>query len=117
MKYLFFLLILTSSVVYGEPKNTEQVSPKLCLETIYKKNFESAPDGVLKKLNHLLSKCIAETKIKDFTLVNCSCSHPKDIDPCIDKFISSHNFTRDGYYHSVAYHCERMVWSGFVSEK
>jgi len=117
MKYLFFLLIFTSSVVYGEPKNTEHVSPKLCLETIYKKNFESAPDGVSKKLNHLLSKCIAETKIKDFTLVNCSCSHPKDIDPCIDKFISSHNFTRVGYYHSVAYHCERMVWSGFVSEK
>ncbi len=117
MKYLFFLLIFTSSVVYGEPKNTEHVSPKLCLETIYKKNFESAPEGVSKKLNHLLSKCIAETKIKDFTLVNCSCSHPKDIDPCIDKFISSHNFTRVGYYHSVAYHCERMVWSGFVSEK
>ena len=117
MKYLFFLLIFTSSVVYGEPKNTEQVSPKMCLEAIYKKNFESAPDGVSKKLNHLLSKCIAETKIKDFTLVNCSCSHPKDIDPCIDKFISSHNFTRDGYFHSVAYHCERMVWSGFVSEK
>ena len=117
MKYLFFLLIFTSSVVYGEPKNTDKVSPKLCLETIYKKNFESAPDGVSKKLNHLLSKCIAETKIKDFTLVNCSCSHPKDIDPCIDKFISSHNFTRDGYLHSVAYHCERMVWSGFVSER
>ena len=117
MKYLFFLLIFTSSVVYGEPKNTEHVSPKLCLETIYKKNFESVPEGVSKKLNHLLSKCIAETKIKDFTLVNCSCSHPKDIDPCIDKFISSHNFTRVGYYHSVAYHCERMVWSGFVSEK
>ena len=117
MKYLFLLLIFTSSVVYAEPKNTKQDSPKLCLETIYKKNFESAPDGVSKKLNHLLSKCIAETKIKDFTLVNCSCSHPKDIDPCIDKFISSHNFTRVGYYHSVAYHCERMVWSGFVSEK
>jgi hypothetical protein len=117
MKYLFLLLIFTSSVVYAEPKNTKQDSPKLCLETIYKKNFESAPEGVSKKLNHLLSKCIAETKIKDFTLVNCSCSHPKDIDPCIDKFISSHNFTRVGYYHSVAYHCERMVWSGFVSEK
>ena len=117
MKYLFLLLIFTSSVVYAEPKNTKQDSPKLCLETIYKKNFESAPEGVSKKLNHLLSKCIAETKIKDFTLVNCSCSHPKDIDPCIDKFISSHNFTRVGYYHSVAYHCERMVWSGFVSER
>ena len=117
MKYLFLLLIFTSSVVYAEPKNTKQDSPKLCLETIYKKNFESAPEGVSKKLNHLLSKCIAETKIKDFTLVNCSCSHSKDIDPCIDKFISSHNFTRVGYYHSVAYHCERMVWSGFVSEK
>ena len=117
MKLFVLLLIFTSSVVYGEPKNTEHVSPKLCLETIYKKNFESAPEGVSKKLNHLLSKCIAETKIKDFTLVNCSCSHPKDIDPCIDKFISSHNFTRVGYYHSVAYHCERMVWSGFVSEK
>ena len=116
MKYLFLLLIFTSSVVYGEPKNTEQVSPKLCLETIYKKNFESAPDGVLKKLNHLLSKCIAETKIKDFTLIKCSCSKPEDIDPCIDKFISSHNFTRSGYFQAVAYHCERMVWSGFLSD-
>ena len=114
MKHLFLLLIFTSSVVYGEPKNTEQVSPKLCLETIYKKNFESAPDGVLKKLNHLLSKCIAETKIKDFTLVNCSCSHPKDIDPCIDKFTSSHNFTKNEYFHAVAYHCERMLWSGLL---
>lgn len=116
MKHLFLLLIFTSSVVYGEPKNTEQVSPKLCLETIYKKNFESAPDGVLKKLNHLLSKCIAETNIKDFTLIKCSCSKPEDIDPCIDKFISSHNFTRDGYFQAVAYHCERMVWSGFLSD-
>jgi len=116
MKHLFLLLIFTSSVVYGEPKNTEQVSPKLCLETIYKKNFESAPDGVLKKLNHLLSKCIAETKIKDFTLIKCSCSKPEDIDPCIDKFISSHNFTRSGYFQAVAYHCERMVWSGFLSD-
>ena len=116
MKHLFLLLIFTSSVVYGEPKNTEQVSPKLCLETIYKKNFESAPDGVLKKLNHLLSKCIAETKIKDFTLIKCSCSKPEDIDPCIDKFISSHNFTRSGYFQSVAYHCERMVWSGFLRD-
>ncbi len=116
MKHLFLLLIFTSSVVYGEPKNTEQVSPKLCLETIYKKNFESAPDGVLKKLNHLLSKCIAETKIKDFTLIKCSCSNPEDIDPCIDKFISSHNFTRSGYFQAVAYHCERMVWSGFLSD-
>ena len=44
MKYLFLLLIFTYSVVYGEPKNTEHDSPKLCLETIYKKNFESAPE-------------------------------------------------------------------------
>jgi hypothetical protein len=117
MKYLFLLLVFTSSVVYAEPKNTEQDSPKLCLETIYKKNFESAPDGVSKKLNHLLSKCIAETNIKDFTLIKCSCSQPEDIDTCNDKFISSHNFTRKGYFQAVAYHCERMVWSGFVSER
>ena len=117
MKLIVLMIFFSFSVVYAEPENNVDNSPKLCLETIYKKNFESAPEGVSKKLNHLLSKCIAETKIKDFTLVNCSCSHPKDIDPCIDKFISSHNFTRVGYYHSVAYHCERMVWSGFVSEK
>ena len=98
MKYLFLLLIFTSSVVYGEPKNTEQVSPKLCLETIYKKNFESAPEGVSKKLNHLLSKCIAETKIKDFTLVNCSCSHSKDIDPCIDKWLIMVYSSTDYYF-------------------
>ena len=116
MKYLFLLLIFTSSVVYGEPKNTEQVSPKLCLETIYNNNFDAAPADAPKELNHLLSKCIAETNIKDFTLIKCSCSKPEDIDPCIDKFISSHNFTRDGYFQAVAYHCERMVWSGFVSD-
>jgi len=74
-------------------------------------------DFYMKTTSHLLSKCIAETKIKDFTLKKCSCSQPKDIDPCIDKFISSHNFTRDGYFQAVAYHCERMVWSGFVSER
>jgi len=117
MKLFVLLLIFSSSIVYAGLNDTENESPKLCLEEIYKKNYESAPQGVSNKLNHLLSKCIAETKIKDFTLVNCSCSHPKDIDPCIDKFISSHNFTRDGYYKSVAYHCERMVWSGFVSKK
>ncbi len=116
MKYLFLLLIFTSSVVYAGLNDTENESPKLCLEEIYKKNYESAPDGVLKKLNHLLSKCIAETKIKDFTLIKCSCSKPEDIDPCIDKFISSHNFTRSGYFQAVAYHCERMVWSGFLSD-
>ena len=116
MKHLFLLLIFTSSVVYAGLNDTENESPKLCLEEIYKKNYESAPDGVLKKLNHLLSKCIAETKIKDFTLIKCSCSKPEDIDPCIDKFISSHNFTRSGYFQAVAYHCERMVWSGFLSD-
>ena len=116
MKHLFLLLIFTSSVVYGEPKNTEQVSPKLCLETIYNNNFDVAPADAQKELNHLLSKCIAETKIKDFTLIKCSCSKPEDIDPCIDKFISSHNFTRSGYFQAVAYHCERMVWSGFLSD-
>jgi len=116
MKHLFLLLIFTSSVVYGEPKNTEQVSPKLCLETIYKKNFDAVPENAPKEIKHLLSKCIAETKIKDFTLIKCSCSKPEDIDPCIDKFISSHNFTRSGYFQAVAYHCERMVWSGFLSD-
>ncbi len=54
MKFLVLLLIFSSSIVYAEPKNTEQNSPKLCLETIYKKNFEYAPEGVSKKLNHLL---------------------------------------------------------------
>jgi hypothetical protein len=31
------------SVVYAEPKNNVDNSPKLCLETIYKKNFDAAP--------------------------------------------------------------------------
>ena len=117
MKFLSLLLIFSSSVVYAGLNDTENESPKLCLEEIYKKNFDASLVDAPKEIKHLLSKCIAETKIKDFTLVNCSCSHPKDIDPCIDKFTSSHNFTRDGYYKSVAYHCERMVWSGFVSKK
>ena len=117
MRFMILLLILSSSIVYAEQKKTDQTSPKLCLETIYNKNFDAAPANAPKKLNHLLSKSIAETKIKDFTLIKCSCSQPKDIDPCIDKFISSHNFTRDGYFQAVAYHFERMVWSGFVSER
>ena len=108
-------MIFSFSVVYAEPKTIDN-SPKLCLETIYKKNFDAAPENAPKELNHLLSKCIAETKIKDFTLIKCSCSKPEDIDPCIDKFISSHNFTRSGYFQAVAYHCERMVWSGFLSD-
>ena len=110
-------LKLQGSSMHQGPKNSEQNSPKLCLETIYNKNLEAAPANVPKKLNHLLSKCIAETKIKDFTLIKCSCRQPKDVDPCIDKFISSHHFTKNGYFHAVAYHCERMVWSGFVSER
>ncbi len=77
MKLFVLLLIFSSSIVYAGLNDTENESPKLCLEEIYKKNYESAPQGVSNKLNHLLSKCIAETKIKDFTLVNCSCSHPK----------------------------------------
>ena len=80
MKHLFLLLIFTSSVVYGEPKNTEQVSSKLCLETIYNNNFDAAPADAPKELHHLLSRCIAETKIKDFTLIKCSCSKPEDIE-------------------------------------
>ena len=31
------------SVIYAEPKNNVDNSPKLCLETIYKKNFDAAP--------------------------------------------------------------------------
>ena len=115
MKLIFLLMIFSFSVVYAEPKTIDN-SPKLCLETIYKKNFDAAPENAPKELNHLLSKCIAETNIKDFTLIKCNCSRPKDIDPCIEKFISSHNFTRDGYFQVVAYHCERMVWSGFLSD-
>ncbi len=115
MKLIFLLMIFSFSVVYAEPKTIDN-SPKLCLETIYKKNFDAAPENAPKELNHLLSKCIAETNIKDFTLIKCNCSRPKDIDPCIEKFISSHNFTRDGYFQAVAYHCERMVWSGFLSD-
>jgi len=115
MKIFVLMLFLSYSVVYAEPKDNSMNSPKLCLESIYKKNFEAAPESMLEKLNHLLSKCIAETKIKDFTLIKCSCRQPEDIDPCIDKFVSSHKFTRDGYFHAIAYHCERMVWSGFLS--
>ena len=115
MKLIFLLMIFSFSVVYAEPKTIDN-SPKLCLETIYKKNFDAAPENAPKELNHLLSKCIAETNIKDFTLIKCNCSRPKDIDPCIEKFISSHNFTRDGYFQAVAYHCERMVWSGFLRD-
>ena len=115
MKLIFLLMIFSFSVVYAKPKTIDN-SPKLCLETIYKKNFDAAPENAPKELNHLLSKCIAETNIKDFTLIKCNCSRPKDIDPCIEKFISSHNFTRDGYFQAVAYHCERMVWSGFLSD-
>ena len=115
MKLIFLLMIFSFSVVYAEPKTIDN-SPKLCLETIYKKNFDAAPENAPKELNHLLSKCIVETNIKDFTLIKCNCSRPKDIDPCIEKFISSHNFTRDGYFQAVAYHCERMVWSGFLSD-
>ena len=114
MKYLFLLLIFSSSIVYAEPKNTEQDSPKLCLETIYKKNFDASLVDAPKEIKHLLSKCIAETKIKDFTMIKCNCSRPKDIDPCIEKFISSHNFTKNEYFHAVAYHCERMLWSGLL---
>jgi len=114
MKIFVLMLFLSYSVVYAEPKNNVDNSQKLCLETIYKNNFEAAPDSMLEKLNHLLSKCIAETKIKDFTLIKCSCSQPENIDPCIDKFISSHNFTKNEYFHAVAYHCERMLWSGLL---
>ena len=117
MKYLFILMLLIPSVVLAEPKDSEQNSPKLCLETIYNKNFDVATADAPKEIKHLLAKCIAETNIKDFTLIKCSCSQPEDIDTCINKFISSHNFTRKGYSQAVAYHCERMVWSGFVSEK
>jgi len=117
MNYLIILMLLISSVVLAEPKKPVQNSPKLCMESIYKKNFDVAPAKAPKEIKHLLAKCIAETKIKDFTLIKCSCSQPEDIDPCINKFISSHNFTRDRYFQAVAYHCERMVWSGFVSER
>lgn len=81
-------MIFSFSVVYAEPKTIDN-SLKLCLETIYKKNFDAVPENAPMKIKHLLSKCIAETNIKDFTLIKCSCSKPEDIDPCIDKFISS----------------------------
>ena len=113
MKLIFLLMIFSFSVVYAEPKTIDN-SPKLCLETIYKKNFDAVPENAPKEIKHLLSKCIAETKIKDFTMIKCNCSRPKDIDPCIEKFISSHNFTKNEYFHAVAYHCERMLWSGLL---
>ena len=116
MKLFVLLLIFSSSIVYAGLNDTENESPKLCLEEIYKKNFDASLADAPKEIKHLLSRCIAETKIKDFTLIKCSCSKPEDIDPCIDKFISSHNFTRSGYFQAVAYHCERMVWSGFLSD-
>ena len=116
MKLIVLMIFFSFSVVYAEPKNNVDNSPKLCLETIYKKNFDAAPKNAPKELNQLLSKCIAETKIKDFTHIKCSCIHPKDIDPCIFKFISKYKFTKDEYFHAVAYHCERMLWSGFLSD-
>jgi len=42
MKLIFLLMIFSFSVVYAEPKTIDN-SPKLCLETIYKKNFDAAP--------------------------------------------------------------------------
>ena len=116
MKIFVLMLFLSYSVVYAEPKNNIDNSQKLCLETIFKNNFEAAPESMLEKLNHLLSKCIAETKIKDFTHIKCSCIQPKDMDACIFKFISKYKFTKDEYFHAVAYHCERMLWSGFLSD-
>jgi len=41
MKLIFLLMIFSFSVVYAEPKTIDN-SPKLCLETIYKKNFDAA---------------------------------------------------------------------------
>ena len=64
MKLFVILLIFSSSIVYAEPKNTEQVSPKMCLETIYKKNFESAHDDVSKKTESLIVKVYCRNQDK-----------------------------------------------------
>ena len=44
MKLIFLLMIFSFSVVYAEPKTIDN-SPKLCLETIYKKNFDAVPEN------------------------------------------------------------------------
>jgi hypothetical protein len=43
MKLIVLMIFFSFSVVYAEPKNNVDNSPKLCLETIYKKNFDAAP--------------------------------------------------------------------------
>ena len=42
MKLIVLMIFFSFSVVYAEPKNNVDNSPKLCLETIYKKNFDIA---------------------------------------------------------------------------
>ena len=43
MKLIVRMIFFSFSVVYAEPKNNVDNSPKLCLETNYKKNFDAAP--------------------------------------------------------------------------
>jgi hypothetical protein len=43
MKLIVLMIFFSFSVFYAEPKNNVDNSPKLCLETIYKKNFDAAP--------------------------------------------------------------------------
>ncbi len=43
MKLIVLMIIFSFSVVYAEPKNNVDNSPKLCLETIYKKNLMQHP--------------------------------------------------------------------------
>ena len=39
MKLIVLMIFFSFSVVYAEPENNVDNSPKLCLETIYKKEF------------------------------------------------------------------------------
>ena len=58
MKLIVLMIFSSFSVVYAETKNNEDNSPKLCLETIYKKNFDAAPqkeNGIAILLYHSLT--------------------------------------------------------------
>ena len=56
---LYFMglsLKLQGRSMHQGPKNPEQNSPKLCLETIYNKNFEAAPAKCTEKAESLIVK-------------------------------------------------------------
>ena len=58
MKLIVRMIFFSFSVVYAEPKNNVDNSPKLCLETNYKKNFDAAPkkeNGIAILLYHSLT--------------------------------------------------------------